>query len=160
MIHKKKPMFLILILITIIIFSAVAINELNQTAAEGNPYKKETLHPATIQQLDDPIYKNIMLPEELEATLESNDSAYVYFYSPTCSFCKKTTPIVVPMAEEMGIDLSLFNILEFNEGWETYKIEGTPTIIYFENGKEVSRIEGGVDAEKFKKWFEEMKGEY
>ena len=160
MIHKKKPMFLILILITIIIFSAVAINELNQTAAEGNPYKKETLHPATIQQLDDPIYKNIMLPEELEATIESNDSAYVYFYSPTCSFCKKTTPIVVPMAEEMGIDLRLFNVLEFKDGWETYKIEGTPTIIYFEKGKEVSRIEGGVDAEKFKKWFEEMKGEY
>lgn len=158
MIHKKKPMFLILILLTIIIFSAVVINVLNQTAAEGNPYKKATLHPATIQQLEDPIYKNIMLPEELEATLENNDSAYVYFYSPTCSFCKNTTPIVVPMAAEMGIDLKLFNVLEFKDGWETYEIEGTPTIVYFENGKEASRIEGGVEEEKLREWFSEIEG--
>lgn len=151
----KKPIIFSAAILSIVILIALGINMLNKTSAAGNPYKKETLHPATFEQLDNPIYKNLILPNELEDILQNEGSAYIYFYSPTCSFCKKTTPVVVPISKEMGINLQLYNLLEFKDGWDTYKINGTPTIIYFKNGKEVSRIEGGVEKEKFRKWFAE-----
>ncbi|WP_458414543.1 thioredoxin family protein [Schinkia sp. CFF1] len=156
---KKRPILFTVGLLTIIVLSMFAINMLNKTAAEGNPYKKETLHPATIAQLDDSNYKNIILPDELEKILQNDGTAYIYFYSPTCSHCKVTSPVVVPMAKEKGVNLQLYNLLEFKDGWETYKITGTPTIVYFENGKEATRIEGGVEKEQFEQWFDETKKE-
>ncbi|EMT44932.1 MULTISPECIES: co-chaperone YbbN [Anoxybacillus] len=124
---------------------------------EGNPFGKEELHPATIDLLDDPNYKNIILPDELREALNNKETMTIYFYSSTCEFCKKTTPIVVPLAKEMGIDLKQFNLLEFDEGWNEYRIEATPTIVHFQNGKEVARIEGYYEEDVFRQWFEQIK---
>ncbi|KXG09992.1 thioredoxin family protein [Anoxybacillus rupiensis] len=125
--------------------------------AKDNPYKKEKLDPATIEQLDDPNYKNLILPDELAKKLDNHETVTVYFYSPTCPHCEKTTPIVVPLAKKMGIDLKLFNLLEFEDGWDTYHIDGTPTIVHFENGKEVKRIDGYREENVFRDWFESIK---
>ncbi len=57
--------------------------------AEGNPFGKEELHPATIDLLDDPNYQNIILPDELREALNNKETITVYFYSSTCEFCKK-----------------------------------------------------------------------
>lgn len=56
----------------------------------------------------------------------------------------------------MGIDLKQFNLLEFEEGWDEYHIEATPTIVHFKNGQEVARIEGYYEEDVFRKWFEQM----
>jgi thioredoxin-like negative regulator of GroEL len=151
---KKVALFLGVV---IVLFAGLAFmtNYQQQQKAEGNPFKKENLHPATIKQLDDPNYQNIILPDELEKKLKNGESLTVYFYSPTCTHCQKTSPIIVPMAKEMGIDMPLFNLLEFEQGWKDYHIEATPTVIHYENGKETSRIEGSQDPEVFRKWFEE-----
>ncbi|ANB57281.1 thioredoxin family protein [Anoxybacillus sp. B7M1] len=125
--------------------------------AKDNPYKKEKLDPATIEQLDDPNYKNLILPDELAKKLDNHETVTVYFYSPTCPHCEKTTPIVVPLAKKMGIDLKLFNLLEFEDGWDTYHIDGTPTIVHFEKGKEVKRIDGYREENVFRDWFESIK---
>ncbi|KHF27140.1 hypothetical protein LR68_04050 [Anoxybacillus sp. BCO1] len=63
----------------------------------------------------------------------------------------------MPLAKEMGIDLKQFNLLEFEEGWDEYHIEATPTIVRFKNGKEVARIEGYYEEDVFRKWFEQTK---
>jgi thioredoxin-like negative regulator of GroEL len=151
---KKVALFLGVV---IVLFAGLAFmtNYQQQQKTEGNPFKKENLHPATIKQLDDPNYQNIILPDELEKKLKNGESLTVYFYSPTCTHCQKTSPIIVPMAKEMGIDMPLFNLLEFEQGWKDYHIEATPTVIHYENGKETSRIEGSQDPEVFRKWFEE-----
>ncbi|ANB59337.1 thioredoxin family protein [Anoxybacteroides amylolyticum] len=125
--------------------------------AQNNPYKKAELNPATVAQLDDPNYKNIILPDELAKKLKNHETVTVYFYSPTCPHCHKTTPIVIPMAKKMGIDLKLFNLLEFEEGWDTYHIDGTPTIVHFEKGKEVKRIDGYHEESVFRDWFASLK---
>src|SRR5699024_11448014 len=78
----------------------------------------------------------------------------VYYYSPTCSYCQKTTPVVVPVAEEMGVDLKKMNLLEFDK-MDYYKVEGTPTIIHYEDGKEVARIVGEQPKENFEAFFKE-----
>lgn len=151
---KKVIIFLVVI---IGIFAAIAVvTKMQQDqAAEGNPYNKADLEPATIDLLDDPNYQNLILPEELEAKLANGEDVTVYFFSPTCSHCIATTPVVAPMAEEMGIDLVQYNVLEFEQAWNQFNIEGTPTIIHFENGEETARIVSSQPEETFENWFNE-----
>ncbi|MFT4416865.1 thioredoxin family protein [Fredinandcohnia humi] len=151
---KKLIIFTVLI---IALFAALAFitTSQNKQKAEGNPYGKDELDPATIDQLDDPNYGNQILPDELEEKLENGESVTVYFYSPTCPHCQNTTPVIIPMVIDMGIDLKKYNLLEFEEGWRDYGIEYTPTLIHFENGEEVSRLVGyHEDHDEFKTWFE------
>lgn len=117
-----------------------------------NPYGKDQLAQETIDQLDDPLYQNQITPNSLEELLEDGEDVTVYFYSPTCVYCRNTTPVLVPVAEELGIDLKKMNLLEFEESWDTYNIEGTPTLIHFENGEEASRISGEQPEEVFREF--------
>lgn len=151
---KKMIIFLIII---IALFAAIALitNTQNKQKAESNPYNKKNLEQSTIDQLNDPNYQNLILPDELAKDLKNKEDKTVYFYSPECIHCQKTTPIVAPLAEEMGIDLVQYNLLEFKQGWDDYSIESTPTIVHFKNGKEEARIVGYNKNEVFKKWFED-----
>lgn len=150
---KKVIIFLAVI---VVLFAGVALltkmqNE--EKIAEDNQYNKDSLKPETIDQLDDPNYQNIILPENLKAKLDNKEDVTVYFYSPTCGYCQQTTPIVSPLAEEMGIDLVQFNLLEFESGWDQYKITETPTIVQYKGGEEAERLVGLKDKEVFEEWF-------
>ena len=39
---------------------------------------------------------------------------------PIVPTAKKQHPILTPMAEELGIDLVQYNLLEFEQGWDDY----------------------------------------
>jgi thiol-disulfide isomerase/thioredoxin len=149
---------LIFVVIIVVLFGALAIvtkmkNE--EKVSENNPYKKDTLDQATIDQLDDPNYQNLILPDDLQSKLDEGEDMTVYFYSPTCSHCQRTTPIVAPLSEEMGIDLVQYNLLEFEQGWNDYGIQETPTIVQYKDGKEVNRIIGYHEEPEFETWFNE-----
>ncbi|RFU71435.1 thioredoxin [Peribacillus saganii] len=148
----------IIIFLGIIIglFAAIALINNNQQkeSSEGNPYGKDTLQASTIDQLDDPNYQNLILPDELKKKLDKKEDVTVYFYSPECPHCKETTPVVNPVAKEMDIDLVQYNLLEFEEGWNEYRLESTPTIVHYEKGQEKARIVGSQEAEKFKGFFQ------
>src|SRR5699024_9136094 len=49
-----------------------------------NPYGDKKLEQATIAQLDDPLYKNQIMPEKLKEKVDNGESVTVYFYSPEC----------------------------------------------------------------------------
>jgi thiol-disulfide isomerase/thioredoxin len=151
----------------VIIFTAIVallfgvmvyLSNANSTNIEGNIFGKDTLHRATLAQLDNPNYQNIILPKELEAMRANGESVFVYFYSPECQFCRATSPIVVPYAEELGIDLKLYNVLEFPEAFQQYSVRGTPEFVYFKNGEAITpRIHGALTEEHkllFKDWVE------
>lgn len=123
--------------------------------SKGNPYGKDKLDPATVDQLNDPNYQNLILPQELEQDLQDNKDVTVYYYSPKNGYSEKTTPIVAPLAEKLGIDLVQYNLLEFEQGWSDYGIKDTPTIVHYKNGQEQERIVGFKEEETFKKWFED-----
>lgn len=153
---KEMKKVLIFLAIIIVIFAGLAVltNMQNEEkVAEDNKYQKDSLHPETIALLDDPNYQNIILPESLEEKLNNKEDATIYFFSPTCSHCQRTTPVVAPLAEEMGVDLMLFNLLEFDNGWNKYNISETPTIVQYKNGEEVERIVGYKEKEVFEEWF-------
>lgn len=143
-----------LLLIGLIVYSDLS----NRSMAAGNPYGKETLHPATVEQLKDPLNDNQIVPHELEASLQRQDEMYVYFYSPLCNHCQRMTPILVPLAKQLKIDVKKLNVLEFPESWRDYKIEGTPTLIHFKAGKEVSRLVGEHPAAEIEDWFRKKSG--
>ncbi|MCM3675761.1 thioredoxin family protein [Peribacillus simplex] len=151
---KKMAIFL-LIIVAIFVLLGVFSNMKKEEKTKGNPYGKDKLKPATVDQLDDPNYQNLILPEELEQDLQDKKDMTVYFYSPDCPHCQKTTPIVAPLAEKLGIDLVQYNLLEFEQGWSDYGIKSTPTIVHYKNGKEQERIVGYKDEETFEKWFED-----
>ncbi|WP_335870940.1 thioredoxin family protein [Bacillus sp. 2205SS5-2] len=150
----KKILIFSSVVITLFIGIAAINFYKNAKAIEDNPYNKSNLHPETVKLLDDPNYQNLILPEELENKLSKDDVVTVYFYSPLCTYCVKMTPMISPFAKEIGVDLVQYNIYEFKEGWDKYKIDSTPTIVHYENGKEVARIVGGQPKEKLKKFFD------
>ncbi|OEH92726.1 thioredoxin family protein [Bacillus solimangrovi] len=152
----KKIAIIGAIIVGLFIIIGSLTNMANSQKAEGNPYGKADLHPETVKQLKDPNYENLILPDELDEKLNNNEAVTVYFYSPTCGHCKVTTPILKPVADELNVDLKMYNVLEFEQGWNDFEIKGTPTMIHFENGKEAYRISGENDAETFKEWFNQF----
>ncbi|MCM3662833.1 thioredoxin family protein [Mesobacillus subterraneus] len=151
---KKVIIFLLII---VGLFSALFfINKAqNEEKAEGNPYGKETLHPETVKQLEDPNYQNIITPDDLDKIIKNGEDATVYFYSPTCPHCVRTTPVLAPLAKEMNVNMLQFNLLEYENGWNDYGIESTPTLVQYKDGKEVNRIVGYQEEPTFEEWLNE-----
>lgn len=118
-----------------------------------NPYGKSRLHNATVNQLDDPNYQNQILPDELESRLDNGEDLVVYFYSPECEYCREATPIVMETSQEQNVEVFLFNLLEFEEGWNEYDIQATPTLVYFKNGEEENGIVGLAEKEDYERFF-------
>lgn len=153
----QKKMLIIIASVFVLFIALYFVIDYKNDQAIGdneNPYGKEDLHQATIDQLDSPYYGNQILPDELSEKLKDGEDMVVYFYSPTCIHCKRTTPILAPLAEEMGVDMKKMNLKEFNV-WGDYGIESTPTLVYFENGKEVDRVNGAQSEEVFRAFFNE-----
>ncbi|GAE34494.1 thioredoxin family protein [Halalkalibacter akibai] len=143
--------------VLLLFVSLIVVNNAQQTKkAEGNPFGKTQLHPATLDLLNNENYQNIILPVELESQLSNEESVTVYFYSSTCQFCKETTPRLVPLADDAGINLVQYNLLEFEEGWNQYNIDATPTVVHFENGVEKERIVGAATDDDFKQFFDRV----
>ncbi|MBY0123142.1 co-chaperone YbbN [Bacillus sp. S/N-304-OC-R1] len=152
---KKVIIFLAVIIVLFVAVGFLTKMQNEEKVSEENPYGKDTLHPETIAQLNDPNYQNLILPEELKKKLDNKEDVTVYFYSPTCPHCQRTTPVVAPLATKMKVDLVQFNLLEFDKGWDQYLITETPTIVQYKAGKEVNRITGYQDKEVFEQWFKE-----
>lgn len=142
----------------VLIFAAIAFltnkQQTEKTSGNNNPYGKDDLKSATVDQLDDPLYQNIITPDELDEKLDKEESVTVYYFSPECSHCVKTTPILMPVAEDLDKHIYQYNVLEFEQGWN--EIDATPTLIHYEDGKETSRIEGERSAEEFEQWFNNL----
>lgn len=140
----------------VFILLIVLTNMSNDKKLADNPYGTDDLKQETIDQLDDENYQNIILPDDLKEQVESGEPVTAYFFSPICVHCKAMTPVLMPVVEEMDVDLVQYNIYEFEQGWEDYMIEATPTMIHFEDGKEVSRMVGNQPKENIQAFFDEV----
>lgn len=149
----RKLMTFTVIVIFLFTILATLMNISNKRAVVGNLYEKETLHQSTLEQLHDPLYSNQILPNELIRKLSNKENLYVYFYSPECIHCQKTAPILMSIAKKLKIDVKEHNLLEYTQSWKQYEIMGTPTLIHFKNGKEISRMAGEQSPEEITSWF-------
>lgn len=144
--------------IVVVVFAGIIFltNQANNEKMADNPYDTEDLEQATIDQLDDENYQNIVVPAELEERIVSGEPTTVYFFSPTCQYCQQTTPVLMPVAEDMDVDVLQYNLLEYEQGWQQYMIEATPTLIHYDNGEEVSRWVGAQPKENIEKFFTDV----
>lgn len=143
---KKLLIFgaiIVVLFATVILLTNMSNNK--KLSSEKNPYGDKELHQLTIDQLDDENYQSIMLPDELEKKIAADEAVNAYFFSPDCIHCKAFTPVLMPIADELGIDIAQLNVYEYPELREKYDIEYTPTFIRFEDGKEVSRFFGAKE---------------
>ncbi|WP_214775698.1 thioredoxin family protein [Exiguobacterium sp. s37] len=101
---------------------------------------------------------NAVTADELQQQLDQDGEVVAYFWQTGCEYCEQVKPYVEPLIEEY--DAVSINLADHNV-WTTYGIEGTPTIIRFEDGKEVGRIEGAVSEQQYETFFknEEAKEE-
>jgi len=139
----------------VLLFAAIFVltNMSNSDKLKENPYGTDNLQQSTIDLLDDENYQNIILPEDLEEKIESGEGVFAYLFSPVCSYCMQFTPTLMAVAEQEGIQIDQLNVLEFGNAGTTYNLEGTPTLIYFENGEEVTRLYGATDEETVRQFF-------
>ena len=144
------------IVIALFIGIIVLNNMSNSDKLEDNPYGTDNLNQATIDLLDDENYQNIILPEDLEAKIESGEDVFAYLFSPLCSYCMQFTPKLMEVADEKGVQIDQLNVLEFENDKASYNLEATPTLIYFEDGKEVSRIVGDYSKDEIRQFFENV----
>ena len=137
---KKMGIFIIVI---VALFGGIfALNKANVNEVYNKPVSE--LNPQTRALLNDPNYQNIILPAELESKVESSEGSFIYYFASDCGFCKQTTPLLMPIAEEMGINLPQFNLREFDDYFNKMGIHYTPTLAYYKDGKLVDKLEGGV----------------
>ncbi len=147
----------------LLIVALVVVNQQANKASSDNVYGIPTsqLSPQTVGLLDDPNYQNIILPEELDKRLADKESFFLYYFSAQCPHCIATTPQLNPLIEDAGVDVKQFNLDVYNDGYNKYDITYTPTLIYYENGVEVERIEGGfgpgITAETFTEFLNKHK---
>ncbi|WP_336045779.1 thioredoxin family protein [Solibacillus ferritrahens] len=144
--------------VIVLLFAGIIVltNMKNSEKLEDNPYGTDNLKQSTIDLLDDENYQDIILPDALAEKIESGKGVVGYFFSPECSHCKNYTPKLMPIADEMDIQVDQLNILEYTNEWDTYNITATPTLIYFENGEEVARLEGDAPDETTRQFFNDI----
>lgn len=80
----------------------------------------------------------------------SAPKAIVDFWSPGCPHCVAFKPIFEAVAaQKADILFASVNVDNFVQNAGTYQISALPTIIFFQNGKEVDRMVGGGDQNDF-----------
>lgn len=144
------------IIIAVFVLIFILNSQKNKDALANNPYDTDNLKQSTIDLIDDPNYQNIIIPEDLEKKIATGKPVTAYFFSPECGYCKEMTPRLSPLAEKNDIEIVKYNVLEYEKGWNDYLIQATPTMIYFEDGKEVVRVEGAISNEQIQEFFDEV----
>ncbi|HFJ9283465.1 TPA: thioredoxin family protein [Bacillus toyonensis] len=141
--------------IIIALFAAIfAVTQME----EKNASTSQKIDNATGSQTDgSDYYTNKISLSDLQKNLKEKKEETVYFYQTSCVHCQKLSPVVVPMAKDLNVDMKVMDIEKLDAPWDEYKIQGTPTIIHFKDGKEVSRISGEQPKDKLKEWLEQTK---
>lgn len=148
---RSKPIITRKLIIYLVVFAVLLgllafVNAQTNRASSNNVYgiPETQLSSATRKLLDDQNYQNIILPDQLEQKLENKESFFVYFFSSTCPFCLETTPKLNPIIAEAGVNVPQFNLEVYQDSFAKYNIVYTPTLVYYEDGVEKDRIEGGI----------------
>lgn len=141
----KKKLLMFGIIIVVLFGALFIINKQDSNNVYGKPSAQ--LNSATKKLLNDPNYQNIILPGPLDELAASTEGGIVYFFASDCQYCKETTPLLMPIADELGANIEQFNLREYTDYFNKYGIQYTPTLVYFEGGKEVDRLVGGISTQ-------------
>jgi thioredoxin 1 len=76
--------------------------------------------------------------------LQGNGPVLVDFYSDTCPPCIRLAPILAEVANDYSGKATVVkvNVRDLPEAFQQYRVNATPTVVFFQNGQEVERIRG------------------
>lgn len=98
------------------------------------------------------LYSNQITTKQLESNIDRNSDYYAYYYQPNCFHCMRVSPYLIPMGESMGA-FAPVDLAKYKDGWSKFKIKETPTVVYYQNGEEVKRIEGEHTKKEYNDFF-------
>lgn len=76
-----------------------------------------------------------------------------YFTAQWCQPCKAMRPVFEEiMREEPYIGAQYIDVDEYLEIAKKYKVSAVPTLIYFEDGKEIKRVSGSKNKKQLMKF--------
>lgn len=99
-----------------------------------------------------------MNKQEFQQKLESNKPLFIDFWAPWCGPCMMTKPILDKLGKEFAEEVEFLpiNADHSREVLEQYRIFGIPTVIAFQNGKEVARLTGAQNEAGYRSVFEAL----
>ncbi|MDR1577425.1 MAG: thioredoxin [Deltaproteobacteria bacterium] len=105
---------------------------------------------AEIQALTDETYSQLLNSSPIPLLVD--------FWAPWCGPCKRATPILEELSEELAgrIAFAKINVDEYNAAAFELKISSIPCLIVFQGGQEVKRIIGLKSKEDYLKLLENI----
>jgi thiol-disulfide isomerase/thioredoxin len=142
-----------------------ASSKFNTKAQQLYGVDANQLNSETVKQLNDANYQNIITSDSLQAKIAKKETFYVYFFSPICPHCKRSTPYINDAFKQAEQHVYQYNVLEDQSAFNTYGFDATPTTIYFKAGKIADKVIGEVSntdtivmtPANFEKWIESHK---
>lgn len=159
---RRKMLIFTAVIVVLFVALYFVTSMKDTTETDGN--SSETEEQNTSDASKDSFYQNQIAPDELDDELDEDGDAFVYYYQPDCPHCQSVSPILIPMAEEeYDIDMKEFDLKEYDYKWNTYDIESTPTLVYYQDGEEVDRVNGAAETDeeietKYQNFLEEHAG--
>ena len=80
--------------------------------------------------------------------INDNDYCSVYYSSEQCGVCNTMKPKVFSIFSELGMPIKELSLNQFRELAGQQLILTSPTVILYENGKEILRDSGFIDLNK------------
>lgn len=117
----------------------------------GVPMTISAINKSQDKKAEISYYENGISYDSLKADLDDNKTKTIYFYNPNCAVCKATSPIVFPIANELGVELTPYDTTKYS--FDEFGVTGTPTIIRFEDGNIVDKVNGNIGEKAFREFF-------
>lgn len=100
----------------------------------------------------------VTMEEWKKNILKSDIPVVIEFYTPTCPYCARLTPIFEKLSHEYGnkIKFAMVNAAESREITEGYGIMGVPTLKFLCDGKPIYEIVGFKDEKELRMEIEKV----
>jgi thiol-disulfide isomerase/thioredoxin len=80
--------------------------------------------------------------QDLERILQTKDAFFILFYAEWCPFSQRFLPIFERCAKDLNYRCFRMKIDQYPHLCDRYTVEVYPTIVFFEKGKAVERVDG------------------
>jgi thiol-disulfide isomerase/thioredoxin len=101
--------------------------------------------------------------QDLNSQIKTNEKVLALFYASWCPYCKSFVPVFDKKVVNLNVGCIIHVLLDDydNPLWDNYSVEAVPTVIFFDKGKAIKRLNGkfgvGLSEKQLKAWLEEFK---